>query len=1271
MELENRKSRPHRFIIRFSVCSSYIILLLFVCSCATDQQKNETSCYYIVPSDTINSTRGNCSSQSKCPCHTLTHYIDTGAFNKSYSKFYFFSGHHILDKVVEVTSKPYLTNLTLIPISSEACTSTSPKAIIKCIGKSAGFMFSNVSNLTIVGLGFHNCGFVTYYLYNFSVALILHNASDFYICDVEISSSSGWGLFLRSVYGRSHINNTYIHGSHNVSNNNNNYTGGNLYLDYREDVPSSQINITNCKIKGGNFNDGPYYYGYGGGIRIYLQTNSTVDIRIEDVQFIENCAEKGGNVAVHYESLYGTWPSSVSFVNCNFTQGSAHLGGGIYIIMGSNSYSSYASVINPFAVSMINCHIQNNSAQQVGGGVYLQIHENIMISALANIYFQGCTFDSNINLKTNYSRGGTAVNLINFHIPGFANHMSPQYQVSFVSCNFTNNEGIVNYDDSVGSGTLYTEENALTILKDCLFLNNMCTGVTAVHSNIVLQGNITLQNNTGYNGGGMVMCANSVLYMDLNTPVYVLIKNCHANNFGGGIYAEFECSQAIPPCFFQVSDSTRITHSLIHLHNNTAKKAGDAIYGGAVDKCYAFGPYNRSNKTNVFNDLFYIRPVNNNSISSNPIKVCFCIENVRDCNVTHNDIGSIYPGGTLSLSLVIVGQRNGTVPGIVILSPEHTELKPQQNTNDTDPKCKTLNYTIMAAQSIGNENIKLTVGNSDFRNGLIDDYNNVSVTVSIEECPFGFSIYQATKQCECAEWVQSLKTVTCDIVKKTILRKSNSTWWIGVINSTHSMTNNINNTAVYAHFCPFDYCIRKDKELYVTEDFQDHQCANQRKGTLCGSCKQSHSVVLGSTRCLSCNKRNLVVRSLGLVLFFAVLGVVLVVVMGVLNITVSEGTLNAIVFYMNVVKVNSSIFYTSLPVLGPMIDVFVAWMNLDWGIETCFFNGMDAVGKAALQFVFPLYLFCLSALMIYLSRRSLLITRIFGKNVVKILATIIFHFYAKIIRTIIDILRSTLLNNVNSESKLVWTIDGTVQYMHNKHTVLFAFAVIVTAVTLPYTLALLFIQCLRKRSDMRILFWVNKLKPFFDAYTGPYKNKYHFWTGFLLMIRLFLFVGIATNTNYGEILNITLIIVTTSLLLVFIQPGIYKSCVLNIVEAFTYANLTVLAAFTGYSLMFNYRNDINVIICIGSMFLLFCGVIVYHVIIKLSETQKWRLVKVWLLDKKWPWMKRKPIRSLILPYIDPDNCADVSSSDDELEPIPPVARYDEYREPLIGTQEHD
>ena len=96
----------------------------------------------------------------------------------------------------------------------------------------------------------------------------------------------------------------------------------------------------------------------------------------------------------------------------------------------------------------------------------------------------------------------------------------------------------------------------------------------------------------------------------------------------------------------------------------------------------------------------------------------------------------------------------------------------------------------------------------------------------------------------------------------------------------------------------------------------------------------------------------------------------------------------------------------------------------------------------------------------------------------------------------------------SENSYLVWKMDGSVNYIEGGHKYLFIFAVLVAVGTLPYTLSLLFIQC-NKRLNLKILFWVVKLKPFFDAHTGPFKVRYHFWTGFLLVVRIILFSLIA------------------------------------------------------------------------------------------------------------------------------------------------------------------
>ena len=70
------------------------------------------------------------------------------------------------------------------------------------------------------------------------------------------------------------------------------------------------------------------------------------------------------------------------------------------------------------------------------------------------------------------------------------------------------------------------------------------------------------------------------------------------------------------------------------------------------------------------------------------------------------------------------------------------------------------------------------------------------------------------------------------------------------------------------------------------------------------------------------------------------MGVVLFFLLLICKLTVATGTLSALVVYANIVGVNRNIF---LPVgSNDAFSVFIAWINLDFGIETCFYDGMDA-----------------------------------------------------------------------------------------------------------------------------------------------------------------------------------------------------------------------------------------------------------------------------------------------------------------------------------------
>ena len=68
-------------------------------------------------------------------------------------------------------------------------------------------------------------------------------------------------------------------------------------------------------------------------------------------------------------------------------------------------------------------------------------------------------------------------------------------------------------------------------------------------------------------------------------------------------------------------------------------------------------------------------------------------------------------------------------------------------------------------------------------------------------------------------------------------------------------------------------------------------------------------------------------------------GIALVTLLLVLNMTVAVGTLNGLIFYANVVSANKSIL---LPFQRTnFITVFISWLNLELGIDTCYFPGMD------------------------------------------------------------------------------------------------------------------------------------------------------------------------------------------------------------------------------------------------------------------------------------------------------------------------------------------
>ena len=143
------------------------------------------------------------------------------------------------------------------------------------------------------------------------------------------------------------------------------------------------------------------------------------------------------------------------------------------------------------------------------------------------------------------------------------------------------------------------------------------------------------------------------------------------------------------------------------------------------------------------------------------------------------------------------------------------------------------------------------------------------------------------------------------------------------------------------------------------------------------------------------------------------------------------------------------------------LSIFIAWLNMDLRIETCFYSGLDAYAKTWLQFLFPVYIWIIVVLIIVLSHYSTTAAKLSGRNAVQVLATLFLLSYAKLLRITITAFSFTLLEYPDGSIKRIWFYNGNVDYL-----ALFVAALLLLLfISLPYTVALLFIQCLQYRSD--------------------------------------------------------------------------------------------------------------------------------------------------------------------------------------------------------------
>ena len=196
--------------------------------------------------------------------------------------------------------------------------------------------------------------------------------------------------------------------------------------------------------------------------------------------------------------------------------------------------------------------------------------------------------------------------------------------------------------------------------------------------------------------------------------------------------------------------------------------------------------------------------------------------------------------------------------------------------------------------------------------------------------------------------------------------------------------------------------------------------------------------------------------------------------------------------------------------------MFVAWLNLDIGIDVCFFDGLDAYTKTWLQLAFPTYIIFLVVMVIIVSHYSPKFAKLIGKrDPVATLATLILLCYSKLLTLTIAVLSFEILHYPDGSQEVVWLPDGNVKYFQGKHIALVLVALVIIFIGVPYTILLFLWQWLVRAPKWNIFKWTRstKLGVFITTYHAPYSSKYRYWTGLLLLVRVVLYITAAITAS--------------------------------------------------------------------------------------------------------------------------------------------------------------
>ena len=772
------------------------------------------------------------------------------------------------------------------------------------------------------------------------------------------------------------------------------------------------------------------------------------------------------------------------------------------------------------------------------------------------------------------------------------------------NCKLATNSLSMQYSNVIFSGTsLFTS-------------TRQSSAVSSYFSNITLSGVITFANNRGIRGGAMALYSST---LNVLPDTSVLFVNNVAVETGGAVYVNPSLTpdqllliieqesfpetparkDTRPKCFYQLLNCSIGSTYAFSFSNNSAMNGGDDIYGASLEF------HQRSGKCNL---TVNINNTGLSSVSSDPTRVCLCdsqgIPQCRNNSYIFRNY-AVHPGEMFTVSALVVGGDFGATMGPVYadfssvdhpLPPSLTLALQYIQVIDNITHCSSLNYTL---HNYDQENFimyltTVYIGTlKSYFEGCIDEpcYHTTPIYLNITllPCPPGFTLSGEPPICNCYP-VLIDTNVQCDIIHGTGVFSWNGTLWVNIDRDS----------IVYSQYCPFNYCEGESQQVDL-QDNSDIQCAFNRAGRLCGGCKANYSLAIGSSHCIHCHNND----NLALLIFFAAAGFLLVFFIGAFNLTVTQGMINGLIFYANIVWVYQCIFFPEEQKLNTVLvflKTFIAWVNMDFGIETCFIKGLTAFWKTWLQFIFPFYIWAIAGVIIVAARCSTRLTNFLANKAVPVLNTLFLLSYMKLLRIVATALEfSTFTKYPGGSTTAVWSKDGNLTYFGFPHILLFLAGLgTLLFLWLPYTLLLFSIQWHRRLPFFVLLKWIMRFHPVYDAYFAPLKHKHQYWFGVMLLARGILLVIFASTFTVPRSINLLLLLFFGIILLFYmalVHP--YKNKTVLLLQSSFLMNLTILSGFAIFTRTHSNGPSLQAVavgLSTGVAFLQFCGIVLHAVI---------------------------------------------------------------------------